>query len=77
MDTNLPVHVVIAIFEVSKNGNGDMKFVEFIPCDWAEATVLECTGDGVFPQTRVQVHCIEGANAASQPLVFTNVPSHK
>lgn len=77
VNTNLPVHVVIAVFKVPKNGNRDVEFVEFVPCDWAEAAVLECTGDGVLPQTWVQVHCIEGANAASQPLVFTDVPSHK
>ena len=34
-------------------------------------------GDRVFPQSVVQVHVVEGSNAAAQLPLFADLPGHK
>lgn len=74
---DLPVQVIPAILEIRQNRNGNAQLGELVLADRIETGILEGARDRVLPQSRLEVHRVEGAYAAPQTLVFSDYPCHK
>jgi len=77
MTSNFPVEIVSSVLKVAKNGDGDVELGELLPGDGGEPGVAHGRGDRVLPQARVKLHLIERSDAASELLVFPNLPGHE
>lgn len=77
MTSNFPVEIVSSILKVAENGDGDVELGELFPGDGGEPGVPHGGGDGILPEARVKLHLIERTDAATELLVFPNLPSHE
>jgi len=74
VDSNFPVEVAISVFEVAKNRHRDVEFGQLLASHWAEPGILHGTGDGILAQAVVQVHVVEGSDAAAELAILANLP---
>jgi len=77
MGSQVPVSVVSPVLKVAEDGHGHVQAWELLPAHWAEPGVLHGAGDCILPQPLVELHLVKSPNAASEFLVFPNLPGNE